>query len=191
MIPFYGFGRLFMSRFNLRGFASLLLSLSFVVVLATGLVLWLAHSPQTFGIGKEVWKHTHIWTSLLMAVAAVLHFVLNWSVYWSYLWRKAAARLNLKWELALALAVTVAIVATAALHPDDMAQRFAVMNLPQIAQMSGQTVDELVAILKKEGIAVHEPKDSLREIAEHNKVPPQAVSSVLMRQMRGGPRHGR
>jgi hypothetical protein len=65
------------------------------------------------------------------------------------------------------------------------------MNLPQIAQISGKSVDELVAILKKEGIAVHEPKDSLREIAEHNEVPPQEVSSVLMRQVRGGPGHGR
>jgi hypothetical protein len=180
-----------MSRFNLRGFSSLLLSFSFVVVLATGLVLWLAHSPQTFGVGKAAWKHTHIWMSLLMAAAAILHFVLNWSVYWGYLWRKATARPNLKLEFALALAITVAIVGTAAFHPsDDMMQRFARMNLPQVAEMSGKTVDELVAILKKEGIAVHEPKDTLREIAEHNKVPPQAVSTVLMRQMSGGPRHG-
>jgi hypothetical protein len=176
-----------MSKFNMRGFTSLLLSFSLLVVFATGLVLWLAHSPQTFGIGKDVWKHVHIWTSLLMSVTAILHLVLNWSVYWSYLWQRAAARLNQKWELALALGITVAIVGTAALHPsDDMLKRFAAMNLPQIAQMSNQSVDELVAVLKKEGIDVHDPADSLREIAEHNEIPVQKVAMLLQPKMHGG-----
>jgi hypothetical protein len=176
-------------KFNLRGFTSLLLSFAFLVVFFTGLVLWLAHSPQTFGIGKNVWKHTHIWASLLMSAAAILHFVLNWSVYWGYLWQKTAARLNQKWELALALGIVVAIVGTAAFHPSgEMMQRFAAMNLSEIAKMSGQPVEEIVAILKKEGIEVHDPADSLREIAEHNQVPPQAVVTIVQRQVHGGPR---
>jgi hypothetical protein len=178
-----------MSKFNVRSFASLLLSFSFLVVFATGLVLWLAHSPQTLGIGKEVWKHTHIWTSLLTSAAAVLHFVLNWSIYWSYLWQKAAGGLNRKLELALALAITAAIVGTAALHPsDDMMRKFAAMNLPQIAEMSGQSVDEIVATLKKEGIDVHDRAASLQEIAEHNKLPVQKVAGVVLPQ---GPGRGR
>jgi hypothetical protein len=180
-----------MSKFNMRGFTSLLLSFAFVVVLATGLVLWLAHSPQTFGIGKAVWKHTHIWMSLLMSAAAILHFLLNWSVYWSYLWRKASAGLNQKLELALALGIVAVTLGTAAFHPsDDMMKRFAAMNLPQIAQMSEQSVDQIVAALKKEGIDVHDPADSLNEIAEHNKVPVTKVAMLLQSQMRGGP-HGR
>jgi hypothetical protein len=178
-----------MSKFNLRGFSSLLLSFAFTIAFATGLVLWLSHSPQILGIEKGVWKHTHIWASLLMAAAAILHFVLNWSVYWSYLWRKAAGRPNLTWELALALAIIVAIVGTAALHSsDDMMRRFAAMNLAQIARMSGQSVEEIVAVLKKEGVVVHDPADSLREIAEHNNVPPQAVCAIVQRQMHG-PKH--
>jgi hypothetical protein len=176
-------------KFNMRGFTSLLLSFSFLVVFATGLVLWLAHSPQTFGISKDVWKHTHIWASLLMSAAAILHFVLNWSVYWSYLWQKAAARLNQKRELALALGIVIAIAGSAAFDSSGEAvQRFAAMNLTQIAKMSEQPVEEIVAILKKEGIEVHDPTDSLREIAEHNKIPPQAVISVVQRQLHGGPR---
>ena len=49
-----------MAKFHFRGFISLLLSISFLVVVFTGLVLWLSHSPQTFGIGKGAWKHAHI-----------------------------------------------------------------------------------------------------------------------------------
>jgi hypothetical protein len=182
-----------MSRFNWRAFVSFVLSLSFPLVLATGLVLWLADSPQTFGIGKGVWKHTHIWASLLMSAAAILHFVLNWSVYCGYLWQRAACGRSRKWELALALLVTVAIVATAALdRHDGMMQRLVGMNLPQIAEMSNQSVDQLVARLKKEGIDVHDPADSLREIAEHNKVPPQRLATILQLQPPGrgkGPGH--
>jgi hypothetical protein len=71
-----------MSRFHFRGFVSILLSLAFLVAAATGLVLWLAHAPQTLGIGKGVWKQTHIYVSLSMLAAGVLHLCLNWSVYW-------------------------------------------------------------------------------------------------------------
>jgi hypothetical protein len=176
-----------MSRFNLRGFASLLLSFAFPLALATGLVLWLSHSQQTFGIGKGVWKHVHICTSLMMSAAAILHFVLNWSVYWSYIRKKGVAWPNLKWELALALGITLAIVGTAALdRGDDMMQRLAGMSLSQVAEMSNQSVDSIVAILKKEGIHVHDPADSLREIAEHNKVPVQKVAITLRSEMHGG-----
>jgi hypothetical protein len=168
-----------MSRFSWRAFASLLLSFSFPLALTTGLVLWLAHSPQTLGIGKDVWKHTHIWASLLMAAAGILHVILNWSVYCGYLWQRASG-LSRKWELALALVVTVAVVATAALdRHDGMMQKLMAMNLPQIAEMSNQSVDQLVASLKKEGIEIHDPADSLREIAEHNKVPPQRIAMIL------------
>ena len=180
-----------MSRFNWRSFASLVLSFSFTFALATGLILWLSHSPQFLGIEKGIWKHTHIWMSLLMAAAAILHFILNWSVYWSYLWRKATGRPNVKWELGLALGIIGAILATAVFHPsDNMMQRFAAMSLTQVARMTEQPVEELVAVLKKEGIAVHDPADSLREIAEHNKMPPQRVCEIVQRQLHGPGPHG-
>jgi hypothetical protein len=180
-----------MSRFNWRSFSSLVLSFSFVFVFGTGLVLWLSHSPQFLGIQKGIWKHTHIWMSLLMSVAAILHFILNWSVYWTYLWQKATGRPNLKWEFGLAFLVTAAILGTAAVpHSDNMMQRFAAMSLTQVAQMAKQPVEDLVAVLKKEGIAVHDPADSLREIAEHNKMPPQQVCEVVQRQLHGPGPHG-
>lgn len=175
-----------MSRFNWRSFTALLLSFSFIFSLATGLVLWLSHSPQFLGIEKAVWKHTHIWMSLLMAISAILHFVLNWSVYRSYLWQKATCRPNLKWEFGLVLVITATIIGTAVLHPSDgMMQCFAAMSLSQVAQMSGQPVD---AILKKEGVDVHNPADSLREIAEHNRLPPQAVCAIVQQQLHGSER---
>jgi len=184
-----------MAKFHSRGFASLLLSFSFLVVLVSGLVLWLSHSAETFGIDKGTWKHSHIFASLLMAAAAILHLVLNWPVYWSYLRRRAAGGLNLRRELVLALAIVVAVVGTSAFHGQgDALRRLGSMSLQQIAERSGQSVDQLVAALKSEGIHVHDAADSLAKIAAYNERPSPVICAIIQRQipkgeaMRPGPR---
>jgi hypothetical protein len=100
-----------MSKFNWRGFVSVLLSFAFLAVAVTGLVLWLSDSRTPLGISKGVWKHTHIDVSLLLIAAGVLHLVLNGQKYCGY-WRRRSAdgRSQLK-ELVLALAVTALLVA--------------------------------------------------------------------------------
>jgi hypothetical protein len=172
-----------MLKFHFRGFISILLSLAFVVVVATGLVLWLAHSPETFGIGKGVWKHCHIFASLLMLIAGLLHFWLNWSVYWSYLWQQGARRLNQKWELLGALAIVAAVVGLASLGGHGDMGRMLRMNLQEIAEKSGNPLDRVVSTLKDKGIAVHDPSDSVVEIAQHNGVAPDVVVGVLHHEM--------
>lgn len=176
-----------MKRFRLRGFTSILLSTAFLVVFITGLVLWLANSPQTLGIGKSVWKHIHIYVSLLMAAAVVLHFVLNWSVYWGYLWQRASRRLNQKLELVLALALVAAVASTALLDDRGSAlQRMGAMSLQEIAENTGQPLDRVVAALNEEGIHIHDPANSLNEIAEQNKVCLHALRAIVGRAMRPG-----
>jgi hypothetical protein len=174
-----------MVRFHFRGFVSILLSVAFLIAVATGLVLWLAHAPQTLGIGKGVWKHTHIYVSLLMLTAAVIHLWLNWPVYWGYLWQRTAGRLNQKWELASALGVTAVIVCAALLGGHGDMDRFVSMSLREIAEKADKPVEQMISVLKKEGIAVHDPADSVREIAQHNWTGPGAVLTILHREMPG------
>lgn len=172
-----------MNKFHFRGFISILLSLAFFVVVATGLVLWLSHSPQTFGLSKGVWKHSHIFLSLLMLIAGVIHFWLNWAVYWRYLWDGTAKRLNQKREFGLALILVALIAGTAAFDQHGGIGPFAGMSVEQIASRSGQNVDNLVAGLKKEGVTVHNPADSLREVAEHNKISAEKLFAIVQRQV--------
>jgi hypothetical protein len=172
-------------KFQFRGFVSILLSLSFVVVVTTGLVLWLAHSPQTFGIGKGVWKHTHIFTSLLMLVAGLIHLWLNWSILWSYLWEKASRRLSKPRELALAIAIMALVTVPGFLGGGGEMPPFARMSVTEIATKAGQTTEGFVASLQKQGIAVHNPADPLTEVAKYNEVPVERLFGVIEQQTPG------
>lgn len=168
-----------MFKLQLRGFISILLSLAFFIVVITGLVLWLSHSPQTFGIGKGVWKHTHIFMSLIMLISGVLHLWLNWSCYWHYLWNSATRRLNQKRELIAALAIVALVLGTAAIDNHGGMGPFGAMSLQDIAKRAGKPVEDIVAMLEKEGIEVRNSADSLMEIAKQNESPPERILSVL------------
>ena len=134
------------------------------------------------GLGKGVWKQAHIYVSLLMAVAAVVHLCLNWSLYWGYLWKRATSRPNQKLEFALALAITAVVAYVASLGGGGAPmRRFAMMTPRDIASQSGQPVEKFVEAMEKEKIAIHNPADSLTEIAEHNKTSVKAVLDVVGR----------
>ena len=185
-----------MAGFRFRGFVSILLSLAFVVVVASGLVLWLAHSPQTFGIGKGVWKHLHIFLSLLMLAASITHVCLNWAILWGYFRERAAGHFRHKLELALALVLTAVAIglASAGGHADPMA-RLMTMSIHDIAKQSGKSIEEILAALKKDAIEVRNSTDSIPKIAAYNNKEAGAVAAVLiqnlpemMRPMGDGPR---
>jgi hypothetical protein len=169
------------SKFQFRGFSSILLSISFVIVVVTGLVLWLSHSPQTFGIGKGLWKHTHIFTSLLMLIVGVVHICLNWRIFVSYLWDGASRRLNQKREMLLASVVVAVVVLPGFLVDQGGAGPFAKMSATEIAAKAGQKVEVLVENLKKDGVAVHDPADSLIEIAKHNNLSVDKLFTIVQR----------
>jgi hypothetical protein len=103
-------------RFHFRGFASLLLSAALLVVALSGLLLWLGPPPPSrtepwliLGIGKGAWKSAHIYIGLLMVAAAVVHLILNWSLYSGYLWNRPARRPNQVAGFALALAIVAGV----------------------------------------------------------------------------------
>jgi hypothetical protein len=62
------------------------------------------------GLGKEQWASLHMNASLLFVIVAVLHLVLNWSIFFRYL-KKTSARLHMKKELALATPIAAVCAA--------------------------------------------------------------------------------
>ena len=110
-------------KFQQRGFASLLMTLSFLVATISGVVLYLAPRGRTanwtgwsmLGFDRNQWIAVHINISLLVLLVAALHLYLNWSVFRSYVKRMATRGVQVKHESILAVLFTALVVAGASL----------------------------------------------------------------------------
>ena len=105
--------------FHWRGFCSLLLFCSGMVMLVSSAVLYA--SPQgriahwtgwsILGLEKEEWSAVHMVCGLLVVLTSIFHIYFNWTHFICYIKRKTESTLHLKREIALALLVSIAFVA--------------------------------------------------------------------------------
>ena len=214
-------------RFSMRGFTSLLLTLSMLVMAFAGVMLYLTPRGRVanwtdwtlIGLGKEQWAALHMNASLLFVIVAVLHLVLNWSIFFSYLKKKTAAGLHMKKELALATLIALVCVAgtivdlppfgaIAALNEDikdyweQRATRAPVphadeLTLEEFAAQVNLPVSDLTEALGKEGFAAADVHLTVGELGRRKGVAPSAVLAAIQKHhpeagaMTGGPRQGR
>jgi hypothetical protein len=80
-------------RFQLRGFTSLLLTLLFLALSFSGVILYVTPRGRManwtgwtmLGLEKQGWQAIHINIALLFLIAAGLHLFLNWGLFWGYI----------------------------------------------------------------------------------------------------------
>lgn len=82
---------------NIRSIATITLSISFLVMLVTGILLYA--TPYNYFVGSF-----HIWAAILVIICIVLHFKHNFSVYKNHMRKKPG-----KWAMALAIAGVVPV----------------------------------------------------------------------------------
>ena len=195
-------------RFHTRGFVSLLLTGSFLVMLATGLVLYVTPQGRVAhwtgwtlaGLGKEQWSAVHIVTTLVFLSSAGFHLYYNWRIFWGYFKSKAQSGFNLKRELALAIAICVAMVAgtlwnvppfgTVIRWNDDIkvywgshsasapvphAEGFSLLRL---ADEINAPVEQLAKRLSEAGIEVEDPSASVKAVAEKHDMTPSELFDI-------------
>jgi len=105
-------------RFNWRSFVSLVLTASALIMLISGLVIYVMPEGRIaywndwrfMVLDKEQWGAIHTLTSLLFTVMALWHLVYNWKVFVAYLREKAGQLLGGRRELVAALMVTVLFI---------------------------------------------------------------------------------
>lgn len=105
-------------KFRFRGFTSLLMALSFLISLISGILLYF--TPQgkianwtnwtILGLDKEMWAALHINSSLIFFIIFFFHLYYNWKVLIRYIKKKAVMAFNLKYELLLASIISIFIV---------------------------------------------------------------------------------
>ena len=198
-------------RFSMRGFTSLLLTLSMAVMVFAGIMLYLTPRGRVanwtdwtlVGLGKEQWAALHMNASLLFVIVAVLHLVLNWSIFFSYLKKKTAAGLHMKKELALATLIALVCVAgtitelppfgaVAALNEDikDYWELRAVrapvphadeLTLEEFAAQVNLPVSDLTEALGKEGFDAADVQLTVGELGRRKGVAPSAVLAAIQK----------
>lgn len=104
------------SRFHWRGLTSFLVTWGFLILTATGVVLYIAPPGRVAhwtdwrvaGLNKEQWSAVHMVSGILFVVSAGVHLAFNWRVFWHYI--RARGRLHLKREMVASLFIAVVLV---------------------------------------------------------------------------------
>ena len=195
--------------FNWRGFFSLLLFLSFLVLAITGCVMYatpkgrVAHWTgwTVLGLDKEQWSAIHMTSALVVLIAAAFHLYYNWNIFWGYIKRRSQSALNLKREMALALLLAIFAVAgtiynippfgTIVRWNEDIKLyweiRSAAAPVPhaeeftvaELAEEIGMPVDEVLARLQDSGITVDDPSAKIKDIAAANGMTPNELFDIV------------
>jgi len=106
------------NKFSWRAFISFGLFFSFIIIVQTGIILYIAPAGRIaywvnwklLGFTKETWQALHTIFSYIFVILGIFHlFSINWKVFLSYLKSKTKQGLNKKRELFLASILTVLI----------------------------------------------------------------------------------
>jgi flagellin-like protein len=196
-------------KFRWRGFVSLFALLLMIAIAFSGVVLYfspqgrIAHWTQwTFlGFLKDDWTALHLLTTYVFLVALGFHIYYNWKTLLSYLRKKAREALAMTREIALATAVTAAmvVVSFASAPPAswvvELGEYFTESwatpqtkppaphaeewTLAKTAKYIGITVAEAQARLEAKGMTASDKDAKLIEIAEANDSKPNLVFKAL------------
>jgi len=97
-----------MKPFSWRAFISLGLFVSFLMLIVSGIVLYLAPPGrvanwtdwQLLGLSKQAWQNQHTIFSFTFALLSIFHlFSINWKAFWSYIAAKTHAGLGKPFEI--------------------------------------------------------------------------------------------
>jgi hypothetical protein len=192
-------------RFHGRAFVTFYVTLSFLVLAVSGIVLYVAPpgrvanwSRWTIGsLDRHGWQAVHTVFALLFVLAGAFHLWFNWRTFWHLLRSRLAEGLLLKRELVLAAA---AVVAVAGLTLADLPPFGSVMDAGERAKESWSAgggeppvphaelltlarlaatvqvpLDRVLANLDASGVKGARPEATLAALASANGLTPQQV----------------
>lgn len=114
-------------KFNYKIFTSYLLTTAFIMLVVSGLVLYVSPAGRIanwtnwsiVGLSKVEWTNLHLTFMVIFLVAGIFHlFYFNWKQFWSYLKAKGQSGMRFKREFTVALALfAIVLVGTQAKLP--------------------------------------------------------------------------
>lgn len=198
-----------------RKTVSLTSLLSFVVMLATSVVLYIEPHGRTaywadwrfMGLSKTAWDNLHLTMGTLFLVCAALHIWLNWKPVTNYMRNKARELVVGTKPMLAALGITLFVGAGtfAGLPPMQQILDFGASikdghastygsppyghaeqsPLEKFCGYLGFDVDKAIAALEKAGYANVAPDMAIQDIARTNNASPQKVYDVIRDELVG------
>jgi hypothetical protein len=163
----------FFSRFISR-FATPLTAALFLISAVSGVALFFHWAPGTF-------HEMHEWLSLVLLAAFAFHLYKNWVPLLGYIRR---GTLIMPLAVCLVAALPFAIPGVTGHGPGNPAFRliplFTHARLSDLAPVLKTTPDELIAALKKRGLTVRVPNETIEAVAiDSDKEVPDVLFSII------------
>ena len=107
-----------MKKFNWRGFISLYILLSFIIIIISGLVLYIAPpgriakwtSVPLLGLEKDQWQTIHTIFTFIFIIASGFHLYFNWKIFLSHMRNKLTKKYLSKKEFLWSVVVTFLVL---------------------------------------------------------------------------------
>ena len=145
---------------------------SFVVVGVTGVIFKLWFKSHAL-------EEIHGWLGLAMVAAAIFHIVQNWN----------SLRRHLRDKRIYALLVPVVFVfalfgmqsePARGVNPRRVVHKLTEANATDVAKVLGKDVSQAFAAMKRDGLDIGNGSDTIEQLAEKNKQPPDKILSYFV-----------
>lgn len=194
---------------NFRGFVSLYVAVSFIIMAITGIMLYISPPGRVahwsnwtlLWLTKTQWQAIHTVFSLLFVGMAGIHLYFNWKPILTYFRTKAQTHIRLRREFMLAAGVTVFIGSFTLLELPpfqsimDLGEKVSyswateeteppvphaeLMTIKEFATTMQISPAEIRIQLESQGIQIIDPGITLQEIAKNNDISPQELYSLM------------
>lgn len=196
-------------NFSFRGFISLYITLSFLVMVLSGIVLYFAPpgrvanwSYWTFlGLLKSQWQSIHTIFTFIFVVAAGFHLFFNWKPFLAYIKTKFESKVKLRKELiASSLIVILFFIMTIySVVPfksvmdlgEELKESWTSesmeppiphaenLTISQFAKTINISVDDMLEKLMGKNLKISKEDITIKELAELNKISPNKIWNIL------------
>ena len=197
-------------KFKTRGFVSFTLTLSFIILSLSGIVLYIMpHGRVAYwinwkiaGLSKDNWDAVHTIIGFVFMFTAAVHFYLNWKTFLNYIKSKVQKGIQLKKELAVSV-IFIAIIIVGTLWDippfstvmdvgesikeswGNNSERAPIphaelMTLDNFIENFGLSREKVVNNLESYGIEIENTDETLQSIARKYHMSPQEFYRIIM-----------
>ncbi|MFC1608110.1 DUF4405 domain-containing protein [Candidatus Latescibacterota bacterium] len=197
-------------NFKTRGFVSITLLISFIVISISGIVLYIMpHGRVAYwtnwkmvGLNKDDWDAVHTVFGIVFMLMACVHFYLNWKPFVSYLKSKVQKGIRCGKELAASVCISgILVVGTLGDIPpfstimnvgesikkswvttaeEPPVPHFELITFDELIKQHGESLEDVVQKLEKQGICINNTIDTLKTIAEENDLSPMELYKKII-----------